>query len=61
MTIIACEARNYGLNFNFVCSIKIGVGGGGALRPQLVSSFLWDDRFKMFVPVLSDGIILNKP
>ena len=60
MTIIACEARNYGLNFNFVCRIKIG-GGGGALRPQLVSSFVWDDRFKMFVPVLSDGIILNKP
>lgn len=60
MTIIACEARNYGLNFNFVCRIKIR-GGGGALRPQLVSSFLWDDRFKMFVPVLSDGIILNKP
>lgn len=59
MTIIACEARIYGLNFNFVCRIKIR--GGGALRPQLVSSFLWDDRFKMFVPVLSDGIILNKP
>ena len=58
MTIITCEARIYGLNLNFVCRIKIR---GGALRPQLVSSFLWDDRFKMFVPVLSDGIILNKP
>ena len=58
MTITACEARIYGLNFNFVCRIKIR---GGALRPRLVSSLLWDDRFKMFVPVLPDGIILNKP
>ena len=54
MTIIVCEARIYGLNFNFVCRNKIR--GGGALQPQLVSSFLWDDRFKMFVPVLSDDV-----
>ena len=33
MTIIACEARNYGLNFNFVCRIKIG-GGGGHYDPN---------------------------
>ena len=39
MTIIACEARNYGLNFNFVCRIKIG-GGGGITTPVSVVVFV---------------------
>ena len=39
MTIIACEARIYGLNFNFVCRIKIR-GGGGITTPIIVFVFV---------------------
>ena len=38
MTIIACEARIYGLNFNFVCRIKIR--GGGITTPISVVVFV---------------------